>query len=234
MFKPIYGLIIALSVFAFKTSLPDSKLAKSVRLKVWSRLRSELNEKKLKPGNALYIRIFKQENDMEIWEKDVEKYRFFKRFNFCFFSGGLGPKTREGDRKSPEGFYVIRPWQLNPASRYYLAINIDYPNRIEQAKGWTGDAIMIHGHCASDGCYAMTNDGIEEIYTLVYEAFDGGQQAMHLDIFPFRMDDLHMKKYAKSSVISFWKNIKPGFDLFQKNHIPSDAGINGREYKFKE
>ena len=232
MSKLICRLLLALYLIGPKPTLPDSKLAKNVRIKVWPRLQNELITKGLKPGSALYVRIFKEENDLEIWVKSGRRYKFFKSYNVCFFSGGLGTKTCEGDLKSPEGFYTIQPGQLNPASSYHLAINVGYPNKVERAKGYTGDAVMIHGICASNGCYAMTNDGIDDIYTLVYEAFAGGQQTIHLDIFPFRMDEAHMKKYAGSSVISFWRNLKPGYDLFERNHIPADVGINGREYKF--
>ena len=232
MFKLICGLLLTLCFINPKPPIPDSKLAKNVRVKVWPRLQNELIAKGLKPGNALYIRIFKDEGYLEIWVKSSREFKLFKSYNICSFSGGLGTKTREGDLKSPEGFYTIQPGQLNPASSYHLAINIGYPNKVERAKGYTGDAVMIHGICASDGCYAMTNDGIEDIYTLIYEAFASGQQTMHLDIFPFRMDEAHMKKYANSSVISFWRNLKPGYDLFERNHIPADAGVNGRAYKF--
>ncbi len=234
MSKLICGLLFALSCISPKPPIPDSKLAKSVRVKVWPRLQTELNEKGLKGGSALYIRIFKHEDYLQIWVKSGREFKLFKSYNICFFSGGLGTKTREGDLKSPEGFYTIQPGQLNPASSYHLAINIGYPNKVERAKGYTGDAVMIHGICASDGCYAMTNEGIDDIYTLVYEAFAGGQQTMHLDIFPFRMDEAHMKKYANSSVISFWRNLKPGYDLFERNHVPADAGISGQEYKFRD
>ena len=233
MSKLIFGLLLTLFIIRLTPPLPDSKLAKNVRLKVWPRLQHDLADKGLKPGSALYIRIFKEEDDLEIWVKNGQRYQFFKSYNICFFSGGLGPKVSEGDLKSPEGFYTIAPSQLNPASSYHLAINIGYPNKVEQAKGWTGDAVMIHGICASNGCYAMTNEGIEDIYTLVYEAFAGGQKTMHLDIFPFRMDDAHMKKYAGSSVISFWKNLRPGYELFERNHVPAEVGAKGREYFFR-
>lgn len=232
MSKLIFGLLLGLCFIRPTPPIPDSKLAKNVRIKVWPPLQHELADKGLKPGSALYIRIFKEDNYLEIWVKNGQSYQFFKSYNICFFSGGLGPKVSEGDLKSPEGFYTITPSQLNPASTYHLAINIGYPNKVERAKGWTGSAIMIHGICASDGCYAMTDDGIEDIYTLVYEAFLGGQKTMHLDIFPFRMDEGHMKKYARSSVISFWKNLRPGYEFFEKNHVPADVDANGKEYKF--
>jgi len=233
MSKLIFSLLLGLVLIGPKPLLPDSKLAKNVRAKVWPRLQDELNAKGLKPGSPLYIRIFKEEDALEVWVKSGRSFKFFKSYNICFFSGGLGTKTRKGDLKSPEGFYLIRPGQLNPASTYHLAINIGYPNKLERAKGYTGDAIMIHGICASDGCYAMTNEGIEDIYTLIYQAFAGAQKTMHLDIFPFRMDEAHMKKYAGSSVISFWRNLKPGYDWFERSQMPAEVGLKNKQYTFQ-
>lgn len=158
-----FSLLCALLFQSFK--LPDSEIAKAERLKLWPKITKELAEKGLKANSQIYIRIFKLENELEIWVKAGKKYEFFKTYNICYFTGGLGTKTRNGDGKSPEGFYTLTPKQLAPVSNYYLAINIGYPNELELSKGYTGNAIMIHGHCASIGCYAMTNDGIAEIYT---------------------------------------------------------------------
>jgi murein L,D-transpeptidase YafK len=232
MSKLILVLLLSLFLFNPKNNLPDSKLAKDVRVKVWPKLQSELTDKGLNINSAVYLRIFKDESLLEFWIKSGLRYQLFKSYEICYFSGGLGTKTRSGDGKSPEGFYTIEPGQLNPASNYYLAINIGYPNKLEKLKGYTGDAIMIHGHCASIGCYAMTNPGIEEIYTLVYKAFESGQQKIRLDIFPFRMDDQHLKNYATNSFLPFWKSMKPGYDLFEKKHIPAATVIKAREYFF--
>jgi len=233
MSKLIFGLLVAVSLFNPQNNLPDSKLAKDVRVKLWPVLKGELGEKGFKPNSPIYVRIFKEEGDLEIWVKSGRQYQFFKSYNICYFSGGLGTKTSSGDGKSPEGFYTVTPPQLNPASTYHLAINIGYPNKLEQLRGYTGDQIMVHGNCASIGCYAMTDPGIEEIYTLVYKAFESGQQQIRFDIFPFRMDREHLKKYAASSYLPFWKSMKPGFDLFEKNHIPAAAGIKDQAYFFQ-
>jgi len=203
-----------------------------VREKVWPRLQKELADKGFRPNSAIYIRIFKEENDLEIWVKSGARYQFFKPYNICYFSGGLGTKTRSGDNKSPEGFYTIEPKQLQPVSHYYLAINVGYPNKLEVLKGYTGDAIMIHGNCASIGCYAMTDSGIEDIYTLVYKAFEGGQKKINVDIFPFRMDSKRMQTYAANPNMPFWKTMKPGYDLFEKTQVPVEAGIKGQNYTF--
>jgi len=215
-----------------KPELPDSKRAGDVRTKVWPALQKELKDKGFNDGSPIYIRIFKDQDALEVWKKNGNKYKLFKTYQICYYSGNLGTKTKFGDNKSPEGFYSIEPRQLNPVSNYYLAINVGYPNRVEQLKGYTGDAIMIHGHCASIGCYAMTDARIEEIYTLVYKAFEAGQQKINLDIFPFRMDNAHMDFYSYQPYMAFWKTLKPGYEKFEKTHLPVTYHIKGKDYAF--
>ncbi|MDN5285103.1 MAG: Murein L,D-transpeptidase YafK [Mucilaginibacter sp.] len=231
--KLLYLLLISLlMIINPKTDLPDSKRASDARATIWPKLQKELNDKGFKANSSIYLRIFKDQDQLEIWVRSGSKYRLFKTYEICYFSGGLGTKTRSGDGKSPEGFYTIEPRQLNPVSKYHLAINIGYPNKVEQLKGYSGDAVMIHGYCASIGCYAMTDARIEEIYTLIYKAFENGQQKINLDIFPFHMDKAHMDFYSHQSYLPFWKTLKPGYDLFEKNHIPPDVLIKGKDYGF--
>ena len=225
-------MLMALLFINPKTNLPDSDRAKNIRLTVWPKLQDELKAKGLKFNAPIYIRIFKEISELEVWVKSGRQYSLFKTYEVCTYSGGLGTKTRSGDGKSPEGFYTIEPKQLNPVSNYHLAINVGYPNKLEQLKGYTGDAIMVHGYCASIGCYAMTDPRIEEIYTLIFKAFEAGQQKIDLDIFPFRMDNEHMKAYARYPSITFWKTIKPGYGLFEKNHVPPAVTIKGHDYAF--
>ncbi|WP_184548978.1 L,D-transpeptidase family protein [Mucilaginibacter sp. FT3.2] len=216
-----------------KAELPDSKRASGVRALVWPRLQKELRDKGLDENAPVYMRIFKDQDALEVWKKAGGKYKLFKTYEICYYSGNLGTKTKLGDNKSPEGFYTIEPKQLNPVSNYYLAINVGYPNKLEQLKGYTGDAIMVHGHCASVGCYAMTDPRIEEIYTLVYKAFEAGQQKINLDIFPFRMDDAHMEFYSHQPYLTFWKTMKPGYEKFEKTHLPVNYFIRGKDYAFE-
>src|SRR3546814_11082200 len=56
-----------------------------------------------------------------------------------------------------------------------LAINTGFPNRYDQARGWTGSNLMIHGACSSSGCYSMTDEQVLEIYAFARDAFKGGQ-----------------------------------------------------------
>src|ERR1700749_1732567 len=99
--KLLFTLLILLGAFNYKTDLPDSKRASDVRDNVWPKLQTELESKNLKMG-GVYLRIFKSEHVLEVWVKAAKEYQLFKSYEVCFFSGGLGTKTRSGDGKSPE------------------------------------------------------------------------------------------------------------------------------------
>lgn len=95
-----------------------------------------------------------------------------------------GPKQQQGDMRTPEGFYWI-DWRKT-SDKYNLAMHISYPNARDlahaQAKGVPpGDMIMLHGtpldeeypewffHTLdwTEGCIALRNDDMEEIWQLV-------------------------------------------------------------------
>ncbi|MGF6907308.1 L,D-transpeptidase family protein [Fusobacterium sp. PH5-44] len=192
----------------------------------------EAELKSIKLGNPVYIRLFKEEKKLEIWiQNDTGKYVFYKEFNICTFSGGLGPKKKEGDRKSPEGFYNTKKSFLNPNSSYHLSFNIGYPNEYDKSHGYTGSLIMIHGNCVSLGCYAMTDEYIEEIYGLVEKALDNGQKKINIDIFPFKMTESNMEVHEDDEYYDFWKELKPGYDYFQMNKIPPKMIVENKKYK---
>jgi len=98
--------------------------------------------------------------------------------------GGLSPKMRQGDHRTPEGLYQID--YRNSASSFHRALHISYPNEADRERARRlgvspGGNIMIHGitnglgwvgvnHRLSDwtdGCIAVTNAEIEEIWSLV-------------------------------------------------------------------
>ena len=214
-------------------ALPDSKLASNLRNNVWPHLLYEMHTKDIADVKSIYIRIFKEEHILEVWVKGNKRYQLFKTYPICFFSGGLGTKTRENDGKSPEGFYAITAGQLNPVSNYHLAMNIGYPNTLEKAKGYTGSAIMIHGHCASIGCYAMTDPYIEEIYTMAYKALEAGQQRIPLHIFPFRLNANNMKACAKSNYFGLWNSMKPAYNYFENQRMPPAVSVANKSYVCK-
>ncbi|MCX6284253.1 MAG: hypothetical protein NTW31_08475 [Bacteroidetes bacterium] len=100
------------------------------------------NSMGLKSDSEVFLRIFKELKELEVWIKKDKQYVLFKIYPICYVSGTLGTKTRVGDNQAPEGFYEIRPSSMNPASNYHLAFNIGYPNAYEKAKKYTGSEIM--------------------------------------------------------------------------------------------
>ena len=186
-------------------------------------------------GQEIFIRIFKQENTLELWTrvKNSEKFELYKTYEVCMWSGSLGPKLKEGDGQSPEGFYTVSKSQLKPDSTYHRAFNIGFPNKFDKANGRTGSFIMVHGDCVSIGCYAMTDKYIEEIYYLAETALNNGQKSFSVHIFPFKMNKEKLEKHSKHKWFAFWQNLKEGYDLFEQSHIPPAVTVQNKKYLFK-
>lgn len=186
-------------------------------------------------GAPILIRIYKEGSTLEVWKEDrTGRYALLKSYAICRFSGGLGPKTAEGDHQAPEGFYEVGPGQMNPNSREYLAFNIGYPNTYDRALGRTGDSLMVHGGCRSVGCYAMTNEQIEEIFGLAYEAFRAGQDDIQVQAFPFRMSAANLEQHAGDPNAPFWAMLKEGSDRFEATGMPPDVRVCDRRYVFDD
>ncbi|MBI1201820.1 MAG: L,D-transpeptidase family protein [Rhodopseudomonas sp.] len=194
---------------------------------------AEIASKNMDKDSPILARIFKEEAELEIWKKDRNgEYALLKTYPICRWSGDLGPKKKEGDRQAPEGFYTITPGQMNPASNYYLAFNTGFPNAYDRAWGYTGSELMVHGDCSSRGCYAMTDQQIQEIYALARESFYGGQKAFQLEAFPFRMTALNMARHRNNPNFAFWKMLKEGYDNFEATHQEPKVAVCEKRYVF--
>ena len=107
-----------------------------------------------------------------------------KTYKVALGSVPIGAKRVEGDHKTPEGDYIIDT--KNAQSQFHLSLHISYPNAADQQRARSlgarpGGAIMIHGLARpfaylgplhrqtdwTDGCIAVTNAEIEEIWKLV-------------------------------------------------------------------
>jgi murein L,D-transpeptidase YafK len=107
-----------------------------------------------------------------------------KTYKVALSREAVGAKEREGDHKVPEGQYVIDT--KNSHSRFHLALHISYPNATDREKahklgvkpggdieihglgrgyGWVGS--LQHHVDWTDGCIAVTNSEIDEIWSLV-------------------------------------------------------------------
>lgn len=185
-----------------------------------------------KLGDAIFIRILKEEAELEMWMETEGKFHLIQTYPICAYSGDLGPKIKEGDRQSPEGFYYVTKSRLNPNSRFHLSFNLGYPNAYDRAHGRTGSFLMVHGDCVSVGCYAMTDRKIEEIYELVEQALENGQKYVRVHIFPFRMSNENMIKHKNSKWYNFWENLQEGYKLFEKSSKPPNVKVEDKKYIF--
>ncbi len=167
---------------------------------------------------------------LELWVQASPHFVLFKQYPICRFSGALGPKTAEGDKQAPEGLYAIGPDQLNPHSRFYLSLNLGYPNAFEAGSGWTGDSLMIHGDCVSVGCYAMGDEAISEIYTIVREALGNGQETVSVQALPFRLEPENLARHVQSPFYSHWLVLAEAYRAFERTRVPPLVDVTPRGY----
>lgn len=217
----------------FKAGFPYSPRSKKAVASVEESLKAALTEKGLEYGAPVFIRIFKQQAILQVWvAREDNTFLHFKDYDICTFSGELGPKLKEGDKQSPEGFYFVSPSRLNPSSRFHLSFNLGFPNQYDRHHGRTGSALMVHGNCVSIGCYAMTDPYINEIYALVQSALEQGQPFVRVHAFPFVMNDENMEKNRASDWYDFWLNLKTGYDHFEKHKKPPQVEVESGIYVF--
>ena len=206
-----------------------TKGGKELDAKILARMKA----KDMSVASPIMARIFKEEGKLEIWKQKTNgRYDLIAMYDICKWSGKLGPKYVEGDRQAPEGFYSVRPAQMNPNSSYHLSFNIGFPNAYDRAHNRTGQNLMVHGACSSSGCYSMNDTQVEEIYALGREAFKGGQTEFQIEAFPFRMTAANMARYRNDPNHSFWENIKEGYDAFEVSKVPPKVGVCEKRYVF--
>ncbi len=199
------------------------------------RILAQMSAKSMDRNSPILIRIFKEEGALEIWKAKTDN-RFDKiaDYKICAWSGRLGPKVKTGDRQAPEGFYNLTRANLNPNSKYYLAINTGFPNKYDAVNGRSGSDLMIHGACSSSGCYSMTDEQVLEIYAFARDAFKGGQTSVQLQAFPFRMTAENMYKHRLDPSYDFWKMLKVGYDNFEVTKRPPEVNVCEKKYVFNQ
>ncbi len=189
------------------------------------------------PSEQVFLRIFKRERQLEMWVRPAgqDTFALLKTYEICALSDKLGPKRQQGDMQTPEGFYYID--SFNPRSGYHLSLHINYPNVSDRLLGREnlGGDIFIHGGCKTEGCLAVTDESIKEIYWIAVEARDNGQSRIPVHIFPARLNDNNMAQLAnvfraEPELVRFWSNLKPGYDYFAEKKVLPEFTVNARGY----
>lgn len=222
--------------FLSPPALPYTPRSKAITDATLVRLAPELERLKLQAGNPVFLRLFKEEGELEIWmkgERELE-YKLFKVCRIAESAGSPGPKLREGDGQAPEGFYDGTVTSLRPETRHHLGIELGYPNEFDSYHGYTGSELMIHGGIHAAGAFALSREAIEEVYALLEAGFEGGQAKVAINIFPFRMTDARMDRVANERPrwLDFWINLKEGYDYFENVRLPPEVSRSGDRYAF--
>ena len=132
------------------------------------------------PLHADRVVVLKKERTLQL----LNQGKVIKTYKVALGGDPVGPKTRQGDHKTPEGAYVLD--SRNPHSQFYKSIHISYPNASDRGaarqKGVSpGGDVFVHGlpngyryvgaaHRLkdwTDGCIAVTDEEMDEIWRTV-------------------------------------------------------------------
>jgi murein L,D-transpeptidase YafK len=132
------------------------------------------------PQKADRVRVFKKDRTLQL----INHGKVIKSYKVALGGDPVGPKARQGDHKTPEGFYVLD--SRNPHSQFYKSIHISYPSPHDRAEAQRhgvspGGDVFVHGlpngfgylgaaHRLkdwTDGCIAVTDAEIDEIWLSV-------------------------------------------------------------------
>lgn len=190
-----------------------------------SRLSARLADAGVKSGAPMLMRVFKESSELELWIEKGDRFVLFATYPICHWSGTLGPKLKEGDKQTPEGFYTITSRQLRHLGRWPRAINLGFPNAFDRAHDRDGSYILMHGGCSSVGCFALTNPVIGEVYGLVKAALNNGQRYVPIHVFPFRMTEDALAARAANPWHGFWTTLQAGYKSFERTGRPPRISV---------
>ena len=149
-------------------------------LLIWSLMLPGWAQTPAIPLRADRVVVLKKERSLEL----LSQGKVIKTYKVALGGDPIGPKTRQGDHKTPEGLYVVD--SRNAHSQFYKAIHISYPNAHDRAAarrqgvspggdvfvhglpngyGWVGASHRLKDW--TDGCIAVTNQEIDEIWAAV-------------------------------------------------------------------
>ena len=131
-------------------------------------------------ANVDHVVVYKRERKLVLLSEGKE----LRSYKIALGSEPVGPKARQGDHRTPEGVYMLD--SRNSNSHFYKALHISYPNSRDLAAARklgvsAGGDVMLHGlpkeyawvgkahalHDWTDGCIAVTNEEMDEIWRLV-------------------------------------------------------------------
>ena len=133
-----------------------------------------------KDARADKVLVLKSERTLEL----LDHGKVLKKYKVALGGAPVGKKEKQGDHKTPEGLYTLD--RRNERSQFYRSLHISYPNsedreHARKSGATPGGDIMLHGlpngygwigarhrlRDWTDGCIAVTNEEIDEIWRAV-------------------------------------------------------------------
>ena len=149
-------------------------------LALWRAQAAETIDESRRTGNSAII-VDKLRRRLTLYQGGRESVVFAAELG----GNGLERKLHTGDRATPEGRYRITVKKSGGATKYYLALLIDYPNaadlrryraaedggKVPHGTG-AGSLIEVHGHGGTgrdwtDGCVALSNEDMDRLFSEV-------------------------------------------------------------------
>ncbi len=131
-------------------------------------------------AKADHVLVLKHQHILQLWHNG----QVIKEYKVALGGNPVGPKTQQGDHKTPEGIYVLD--SRNPRSQFYKSLHISYPTPAQRSaarkRGVSpGGDVFVHGlptrfrsvgaahrlYDWTDGCIAVTDDEMDEIWLAV-------------------------------------------------------------------
>jgi len=139
-----------------------------------------VSQNAINPARADRVIVHKKEHTLEL----ISRGKVIRSYKVALGGDPVGPKTMQGDHKTPEGAYILD--SRNAHSRFYKSIHISYPNLNDRAAARRngvspGGDVFVHGlpngyggigaahrmRDWTDGCIAVTDAEIDEIWKAV-------------------------------------------------------------------
>lgn len=209
-FRVLFISILGISLFnAAPINAQDIDIGgtgRTIILRNQARLDFYLEDKSVKLGNQVYLRLLKNKSQLQLWVKQKEKFKFIRNYKICGSANALF-----------EGIYSIIPQNLRLGNAKFVRIGTNFPNAYNLARKQNG-SMFLSARCANAPAIGLTDQDSEELYTILYKAFKNGQSSISLHIFPSELNALSGLTAPKGANKSLIGQLEKIYSYFESNH----------------
>jgi len=231
----LFALIVC-SIVAFHGPASAEEISVKDRLEqistaVHDRLQPYFRRQRIEyPPARLALVAIKDEKRLKVYAQNPgdDSWSFIMQYQVAKLSGKPGPKLKSGDKQVPEGIYRVT--HLNPMSKFWLSLALDYPNEFDRRmarkddRSSLGGDIMLHGWWFSEGCVAVGNTASEDLFVL---AHDVGLDHLKVIIAPtdFRLEDKPKLPSKPGWVTDLYENLEDELNTLGSDGLTTDTRL---------